>query len=102
MNDIPRILFSSGQDPRSWDVNAQTEGSVITCMTYADAKKAETIFNGLQERIHQYDHVIQAVATALGGVCCGGIDVEGPGSTKDVLVGAIEKLKSERWREHHE
>ena len=46
----------------------------------------------LLERIHNYDKVIQAVATALGGVCCGGIDVDGPGSTKEVLVGAIEKL----------
>ena len=47
----------------------------------------------LLETIRQYDRVIQAVATALGGVCCGGIDVDGPGSTKDVLVGEIEKLK---------
>ena len=49
----------------------------------------------LLKTIRQYDHVIQAVATALGGVCCGGIDVDGPGSTKDVLVGAIEALKAE-------
>ena len=50
----------------------------------------------LLETIRQYDHVIQAVATALGGVCCGGIDVDGPGSTRDMLVGAIEKLKAEQ------
>ena len=50
----------------------------------------------LLKTIRQYDSVIQAVATALGGVCCGGIDVEGPGSTKEVLVGAIEKLKAEQ------
>ena len=47
----------------------------------------------LEKRIHQYDRIIQAVATALGGVCCGGIDVDGPGSTERVLVTAIEKLR---------
>ena len=52
--------------------------------------------HALLKTIRQYDHVIQAVATALGGVCCGGIDVEGPGSTKEVLVGEIEKLKAEQ------
>lgn len=45
-------------------------------------------------RIRNYDRVVQAVATALGGVCCGGIDVDGAGSTRTVLVEAIEKLKA--------
>lgn len=53
----------------------------------------ESQINDLLERVRNYDRVIQAVATALGGVCCGGIDVDGPGSTKAVLVEAIEKLK---------
>lgn len=54
----------------------------------------EATINDLLDRVRNYDSVIQAVATTLGGVCCGGIDVDGPGSTKAVLVEAIEKLKS--------
>ena len=58
--------------------------------------KLEKENTALLKTSRQYDSVIQAVATALGGVCCGGIDVDGPGSTKEVLVGAIEKLKAEQ------
>ena len=96
MNKTPEIRFSSPQNPESWTPNAASHGgNIIACLTDADAKSAEGVFNELLERIRQYDRVIQAVATALGGVCCGGIDVDGPGGTKDVLVGAIAALKQE-------
>ena len=96
MNKTPEIRFSSPQNPESWTPNVASHGgNIIACLTDADAKSAEGIFNELLERIRQYDHVIQAVATALGGVCCGGIDVDGAGSTKAVLVGAIESLHTQ-------
>lgn len=56
--------------------------------------KLRSEYKQLLTRIHNFDRTISAVATALGGVCCGGVDVDGPGSTRDVLVGAIEKLKA--------
>ena len=62
---------------------------VEACVHLWQMEKENT---ALLETIRQYDHVIQAVATALGGVCCGGIDVDGPGSTEQVLVSAIEQL----------
>ena len=63
---------------------------VEACVRLWQMEKENT---ALLEIIRQYDHVIQAVAIALGGVCCGGIGVDGPGSTKEVLVGAIEKMR---------
>lgn len=82
-----------------WDNSALKDiGYALAHLLDKDDKQVDDLL----ETIRKYDHVIQAVATALGGVCCGGIDVDGPGSAKAVLVGAIEKLKSERGREHHE
>ena len=90
-------------DGEHWEWNDRQMGTRIlldvgTKAAYAldrpdDLSALEAYVAELLERIRNYDKVIQAVATALGGVCCGGIDVEGPGSTKDVLVGAIEKLR---------
>ena len=53
MSDTPRtMLFSSAQNPRSWEPNPDFfEGGVITCLTDGDAKKAEALFNALREQL---------------------------------------------------
>lgn len=50
----------------------------------------------LLTRIKEFDSCIQKIAIELGGVCCGGVDVDQtePGSTTAVLVAAIRKLRN--------
>lgn len=50
--DTLRVLFSSAQDPRSWNLNIEAgTDTVITCITHGDAKRAEEIFNSLQHKL---------------------------------------------------
>lgn len=45
------VKFSSAQDPRSWDPHADFGADVvITCMTNADAKRAELLYKDLLAR----------------------------------------------------
>jgi len=47
-----KVVFSSWQDPKSWEPNVDFHGDavVITCATNADAKKAEQLYNDLLRR----------------------------------------------------
>ena len=51
MSNKGKMIFSSAQNPRSWYPNADIDGDVITFITDADAKKAEVLFNTLQNEL---------------------------------------------------
>ena len=61
-----QVLFSSWQDPRSWDVNAKDVGVVITCATNADAKKAERLFNDLLARAEDLERELAEANARCG------------------------------------
>ena len=65
-SDAPRtMLFSSAQNPRSWDPNPDFfEGGVITCLTDGDAKKAEALFNALQSQLAERDAALAGLLNA--------------------------------------
>lgn len=55
------VVFSSAQDPRSWDPQHDFGAqAVITCMTNADAKKAEELYNTLLARAEKAEAALAA------------------------------------------
>ncbi len=59
-----------------------------------ETKKLVESNNALLTRIQEFDRCIQSIATALGGICCGGVDVDqnNPSSTTAVITSAIHML----------
>lgn len=63
----------------------------------AKLEQAEETNTAQLARIAEFDRCIQKVASALGGVCCGGVDGDqsNQSSTTSILVGAIGTLQAE-------
>ena len=61
------------------------------------ARTLEREADALRTRIGQFDACVRAIATALGGACCGGVDGDpvDPLSTTSVLVSSIKALRTE-------
>ena len=71
MSDQGKMIFSSAQNPRSWYPNADIDGDVITFITDADAKKAEVLFNTLQNELAEKEAALAALLNAEHCPHCG-------------------------------
>lgn len=54
------VWFSSAQDPRAWEPSTNFgDATVVTCMTNADAKKAERIYNNILQRAERAEAALK-------------------------------------------
>ena len=92
--------YAEHYEQMNWIGKEQCWNLVVPCIASQaeQIRKLESQRDSALVRIREFDACIQQVATALGGVCCGGVDVDqnDPHSTTSVLVDAIHKLQNER------
>ena len=67
-SDTPKgkMLFSSPENLASWGPSA--DSGVIACMTAADAKKAEALFNALREQLAERDQELSNLSKSYEGM----------------------------------